>query len=154
MTGSTEDEAVVAPSAQQLTRSRWRSFGLRWLALYLLLYNVYWILARVLPGLTWIDRAWTQLWDAVVLWVGPHLLRLKEPMVVVSDGSGDRTADYIQVECMITLALVGAAVWVWFDRTNKHDWLIYEVTRVGVRYVLAAAMLAYGFSKIFHLQMP
>ena len=136
-----------------MTRSLLRSFGLRWLALYLLLYNVDW-LVRLLPGLEWIDRAWAQLWGSVVLWVGPSLLGMREPIQVAMNGSGDKTSNYIQVGCMIVLALVGAALWKVFDRTSAHDRLISEVMRVGLRYVLAAAMLSYGFSKVFHLQMP
>jgi uncharacterized membrane protein YphA (DoxX/SURF4 family) len=136
-----------------MSRSRLRSFGLRWLALYLFFYNVDW-LVRLLPGLFWIGQAWAQLWDAVVSWVAPHLLGLTEPIVVVLDGSGDKAANYIQAGCMIVLSLIGATAWFLFDRTNKHDRVIYDVMRVGVRYVLAASMLFYGFAKVFHLQMP
>ena len=129
-----------------------KRFGLRWLALYLLLYNVDW-LARLLPGLLWISRAWDALWQRLVLWIGPQLLGLSPSIQVDLNGSGDKYADYIQVGCMILLAVVGALVWVWLDRSSKHDRLIYEILRVGVRYALAASMLLYGFGKVFHLQM-
>lgn len=135
-----------------MTRSLLRSFGLRWLALYLLFYNVNW-LVTLLPGLSAVDRAWSQLWDEVVLWAGP-LLGVKEPILVGLNGSSDKISNYIQVVCMIVLALVGAAAWLLVDRSDKRDKLIYDVMRVGVRYVLAASMISYGFMKVFHLQMP
>jgi uncharacterized membrane protein YphA (DoxX/SURF4 family) len=152
MSGSKEQGTAVA-SAEEASRSWLQSFALRWLALYLLFYNVDW-LVQLLPGLTWIGQASAQLWDGIVLWVASHLLGLTEPIVAGPSGSSDKTADYIQVACMITLALVSAAAWALFDRTKKRDRLIYEVMRVGVRYVLAASMLLYGFDKVFHLQMP
>ncbi len=128
------------------------SFGLRWLALYLFLCNVDW-LTRLLPGLGFVDRLWDQLWQPMVVWVGTRLLGL--PYVEVeTNGSGDKTADWILVGCLIVLSLVGALVWSWFDRSSQHDRLTYEIMRAGVRYSLAVVIFIYGFDKVFHLQMP
>lgn len=117
--------------------SQVRSFGLRWLTIYLPLYII--------------DAP---LWDPLIQWVGRTLLRLPGPVPVAVTGSGDRTADYIHVGCAIVAAFAGAAVWTLFDRTSKHDKAIYEVLRVGVRYYLAMTMFVYGFAKVFHQQMP
>ncbi len=54
------------------------------------------------------------------------------------------------------LALVGAAVWGYFERDRKplnYDKLYYAL-RVLVRYRLALGVLAYGFIKLFPLQAP
>jgi uncharacterized membrane protein YphA (DoxX/SURF4 family) len=151
MANSTGSETAVA-RPPDVSRSWLQRFGLRWLVLYLLLYNVHW-LARLLPGLDFMGRLWDALWQPMVVWVGTRLLGL--PYVEVeTNGSGDKTADWVLVGCLIVLSLVGALVWSWFDRTSQHDRLIYEIMRVGVRYALAASMLTYGFAKVFHLQMP
>lgn len=117
---------------------RLRSFGLRWLALYLLFY---------IPS-------GVPLWGPLIVWVGHNVLGVQGVIPVAQTGSGDRLFDYIQVAFLIVATGIGAAVWILFDRTNKHDAAVYEVLRVVVRYYLAFTMFNYGFSKVFHEQMP
>jgi uncharacterized membrane protein YphA (DoxX/SURF4 family) len=118
----------------------------------MLLYNFDW-LARLLPGLAWLGHAWDEVWQPMIRWVSAWLLG-RPYIEVEANGSGDKTADYLLVGCLVVLSLVGALVWSWFDRTSRRDRLIYEIMRVGVRYALAASMFIYGFDKVFHLQMP
>lgn len=55
---------------------------------------------------------------------------------------------------IITLvSLIGAAVWSFVDRSRKEYNTLYYALRVIVRYRLAVALLAYGFIKLFPLQM-
>lgn len=51
------------------------------------------------------------------------------------------------------IALAGTAVWSAIDRTRKEYDTLYYALRVVVRYRLAVALLAYGFIKLFPLQM-
>ncbi len=121
--------------------------------IYLLLYNFSWM-TRLLPGPDWPARLWSKLWLAVTPWVGRHLLRIPYQFSGASNGSGDKTSDYVQLVCLLALGLLGGFVWAWFDRKRRHDDAVHDLLRTSVRYVLACAMLLYGFSKVFHQQMP
>jgi len=52
------------------------------------------------------------------------------------------------------VAAAGAAVWSAADRSRKEYNGLYYALRVIIRYRLAVALLAYGFIKLFPMQMP
>jgi hypothetical protein len=52
------------------------------------------------------------------------------------------------------IAAIGAAVWARLDPDRKEYTVHYYWLRVLLRYRLAAILLAYGFIKLFPLQMP
>lgn len=54
---------------------------------------------------------------------------------------------------VLLIALVGGAVWKYFD-TKTEDNVLYYWLRVIVRYRLAIGIIAYGFLKFFPLQSP
>jgi hypothetical protein len=56
---------------------------------------------------------------------------------------------------ILVVAVIGAAVWTYYDhdKTKGYDTLYYWL-RVIVRYRLAIGIIAYGFIKLFPLQMP
>jgi hypothetical protein len=60
-------------------------------------------------------------------------------------------ADWIVIAA---IALVGMVTWSIVDTKNKEYNGLYYWLRVIVRYRLAAALLAYGFIKVFPMQMP
>ncbi|HET6582839.1 MAG TPA: hypothetical protein VFG69_05315, partial [Nannocystaceae bacterium] len=99
-----------------------------------------------------IVEAWSP-WNHIVPWVGEHLLGLGDEMIAVPTGSGDRTFDWVAMLCKLVLALVGAGVWTALDRRRRHDAQLSAALRLYARYVLAYTMLAYGFHKVFVLQM-
>lgn len=92
------------------------------------------------------------LWDLVVPWVGAHVLGIEEPIATEFNGSGDRMFDWVQLFCVAVLALLGAAVWCIVSRRSRYDERLYAGLRIGMRYVLALAMLGYGFHKLIPLQ--
>ncbi len=73
---------------------------------------------------------------------------------LIGSGSGDKLFDWVQAAATISFALVGALIWVGFDRARKWDGWVDDLMRVAVRYTLGLTMLSYGMSKIFHQQMP
>ena len=53
-----------------------------------------------------------------------------------------------------TIALIGTFIWAKLEPTRQEYAVLYYWLRVIVRYRLAIALLAYGFVKLFPLQMP
>lgn len=101
-----------------------------------------------------IFEAYNNFWHLVVAWLGDHLLHLRKHITIFTNGSGDTTYDYILLLTFFLFSLTAAVFWSLIDRrrlayTKAHYWL-----RVLVRYNLGAWMINYGFSKVFHVQMP
>jgi hypothetical protein len=95
---------------------------------------------------------YTQLWDAVVPWVGRHVLGLGYEVSVVVNGSGDRTYDYVQVLCMLALAIAATALWSLLDRRRTAYPRLYRWLRAYVRLYLGTVMILYGSSKVINTQ--
>ena len=92
--------------------------------------------------------------QAAVAWVAAHVFHLARPLVMVETGSGDRVFDWIEVACILALALFGTLVWSLFDRKRAAYPKLLAWFRVVVRFALAATLLTYGAVKVFPLQMP
>ena len=130
-----------------------RRFLFRTGAVYLLIYNIDWM-SGLLPGLVWAGIGVHNLWLALVPWVGKNVLGISFSFTGDPTGSGDKTFDYVQVFCYVMTAVAIGALWSFFDRERKRDATIHDLLRLSIRYVLAHIMLSYGWSKVFHLQMP
>src|SRR5688500_12810565 len=102
----------------------------------------------------WMHKAW----DATVPWLGAHVLHLPYPITIRPNGSGDTTYNYVQIFGIGALALIGTVIWSVLDRKRPNYRVLNEWLRVWLRYVLAFAMLLYGFAKIrpgqFYFPMP
>jgi uncharacterized membrane protein YphA (DoxX/SURF4 family) len=126
-----------------------RRFAFRFLTAYLLLFNLPFPVAGGFVK-TWPDAAYLKLWQAIVAWVGRHWLGLTDaPLLWLNSNS---VGGWIRVWCCLVLSFCGAFAWAWFDARRRRDPAIHEWTRVYVRYVLVAAMLTYGLSKVFATQ--
>lgn len=55
---------------------------------------------------------------------------------------------------VLLIALIGAGVWSFIDRSSKEYTKLYYWIRVIVRYRLALGIIAYGFIKFFPIQSP
>jgi uncharacterized membrane protein YphA (DoxX/SURF4 family) len=120
----------------------------------------YWVLylfpfpLEVLPGTKWLTEAYEKLWQAIVPWVGKHVLRLSADITVFPNGSGDTTFNYVQVLCYLVLATVAVLVWSLLDRRRTRYTKAHDALRVYVRYALAVTMISYGLAKVFKTQFP
>jgi hypothetical protein len=63
-------------------------------------------------------------------------------------------ASYANWGVVILIALAGAAAWSYADKNKKEYNNLYYWLRVLLRYRLAIGIIAYGFIKLFPLQMP
>jgi hypothetical protein len=123
--------------------------------LYFPFYSLYpkWLKAPV----DWINEVFgyvEKFWQLSVPWVGKHVVHLKEDITVFTNGSGDTTYDYIKVFTVLFISLLLAMLWWRLDKKIvTYKKLNYWFT-VFIRYFLAMNLLSYGFSKMFHIQMP
>jgi hypothetical protein len=117
---------------------------------------VFWLgrVAAIVPGFHWVAAQDNQMWRKLVPWIAKNVLRLDRPVPMAFSGSGDKLYDWVRVFGMLGIALIGALVWVWFDRRRRGERLLGELVRIGVRYALGMTMLSYGVSKILWQQMP
>lgn len=94
----------------------------------------------------------SKLFETPFRWIGKTILGLNYDFNVSGFGSGDHTYAYITFFVNLVLAIILMAIWSFFGRNHKEYnkplyWLI-----VVLRIFLIAAMLLYGFVKIFQIQ--
>src|SRR5262249_27632670 len=97
---------------------------------------------------------YVQMWHAIEVWVGKHVLHLSYPITVFQNGSGDTTSDYVQVLCFLVLCAAAALIWSVLDRKRTEYRKLSEWLRLYVRIVLGATLLSYGASKVIKTQFP
>jgi uncharacterized membrane protein YphA (DoxX/SURF4 family) len=145
----------VSP-AEAPSEARWglgRRIAFRFAFVYLVLYCLPFPLEE-LPGMGWLAQKYQALWEALIPWVGAHVLRLDTAITLMPSGSGDRLFNYVQV-LVYALAAVGVG-WVWsvLDRRRPAYTRLHAGLRVYVRYMLAINMWVYGLMKILKTQFP
>ena len=101
-----------------------------------------------------IFEAYSNMWHSIVVWFAAHILHLKNPVTIFTNGSGDTTFDYIMLLINFLLALLASITWSVFDRKRSSYREAYYWIRVLVRYFLGMNMITYGMYKVLHLQMP
>jgi uncharacterized membrane protein YphA (DoxX/SURF4 family) len=96
----------------------------------------------------------TIFWHWFIPAVGKSLINLEKPITIFTNGSGDTTYDYVLMLTMVLLSIISCIIWSILDRNRKNYNTAYYWLCVLLRYFLGVIMLSYGFSKVFHLQMP
>src|SRR4030095_4653586 len=107
--------------------------------------------------LGWYNAAFeyvTVFWHWLIPAVGKGLIHLNKPITIFTNGSGDTTYDYVLLLTQVLLSIIICVVWSVLDRNRKSYNTAYYWLCVLLRYYLGVIMLSYGFSKVFHLQMP
>jgi len=94
------------------------------------------------------------LFETLFRWIGKELFKINYEYEVSGNGSGDHTFAYLTLFVTIILTAITTIVWSVLDRNRKsYNKLLYWFL-VFLRIVLVAAMLLYGFVKVFKLQFP
>jgi hypothetical protein len=143
----------ISASTRAPATSAWRGGLFRFAFCYWLLFCIP-ILSTQIAGLDWIGKLISPAWNAMVVWVGEHVLGISSPINVTANGSGDKTADWVFLFCIAVLALVGAVIWSLLDRRRAHDAQLRELLGVVLRYTVAFVVIGYGISKVFLGQFP
>jgi uncharacterized membrane protein YphA (DoxX/SURF4 family) len=136
---------VHAAAADTAAERPWlQRFGLRLVCAYLFLYSwpfplnlVPWI------GFTyeWSSGAWNELVLAAA-----RLAHIEVPAMPA--GSGDTTFNYVELPVRLALAALAALVWTLLPR-RVSDARWRQLLVLHLRFVVALAMLGYGFAKVF-----
>ncbi|AKT36878.1 DoxX family protein [Chondromyces crocatus] len=142
----------MTPAEQPLARwSLAKRIGFRFAFVYLVLY-FFPFPAGYLPGTDWIRDLVEAPWNALVPWVGEHVLGVGSEIPNQRTGSGDRLWDYVQTFCLLALAIVGASVWSVLDARRTHYTRLAAWLRLTLRYALGVVMIDYGLAKIIPTQ--
>src|SRR5262249_20281215 len=142
--------------AQPELTTRWHSttrIAFRFFFAYWIIYSFPFPL-NYIPGISWLTGKYVQMWHAIEVWAGKHVLHLSYPITVFQNGSGDTTSDYIQAFCFLVLGAAAALIWSALDRKRAEYRQLNQWLCLYVRIVLGAALLSYGASKVIKTQFP
>ncbi|WP_378182707.1 DoxX family protein [Aquimarina sp. SS2-1] len=94
------------------------------------------------------------LFETPFRWIGKTIFEIHYEYDVSGYGSGDHTFAYLTLFVTVVLTAITSIIWSIVDRNRKsYNKLLYWFI-VFLRVVLVAAMLLYGFVKVFKLQFP
>ncbi len=98
------------------------------------------------------------MWQMAVLgpavqWVGREVFGV-EAVLHQDSGSGDQTAVWVLVFCLVAISAVGTAVWTLVDRRRPDYARLSAWFLTFLRLCVAGQMLFYGFAKLVPTQMP
>lgn len=144
------------PIQETDARTRWhiaKRIAFRFVFTYLVLYTIPFPI-EYLPFTTTLIQKYNDLWQAIVPWVGKHVLRLSYDITVFPNGSGDTTYNYVQALCFLAIAALATTIWSALDRRRPGYERLYQWLRIYMRFSLASAMISYGSYKVVPVQMP
>jgi uncharacterized membrane protein YphA (DoxX/SURF4 family) len=148
--------ALGSDSAAHSALARWplaKLVAFRFCLAYFVLYFFPFPLSFI-PFLSILSEKYQSLWNLVVPWAGKHILHLSHDITVLPNGSGDTTWNYVQVFCMLLLAVAVTVVWSIADRNRADYRKLFQWLRLLVRFTLASILFTYGFDKAIPVQMP
>ncbi|WP_234391012.1 DoxX family protein [Nocardia suismassiliense] len=126
-------------------------FGLYCLLLAMIPFALLGPLSRSLHGFI---GPWgvTSLLNPVTRWVGTTVFGV-DAVLRQDSGAGDQTAVWVQVFCILVVAVAAAAVWTVLDRRSCYPRLLAWFT-LFLRVCLGVQMVGFGFAKVIPTQMP
>lgn len=128
--------------------------GFRFIFIYLILFFLTGQEVGHLPFSTWLVEKYTLFWHHNEVWVAKHILHLSYPITVFENGSGDTTANWVQLLCYVVLAAFGTIIWSIFDRKRRDYRKLNQWFRLILRFSLSFGMILYGMAKFIPNQMP
>jgi uncharacterized membrane protein YphA (DoxX/SURF4 family) len=89
----------------------------------------------------------------VTLWVAERVFGGTPPFVYTGT-SGDTFFHWAQTALLLTVALIGTAIWSALDRGRANYVKLHAWVRLYLRFALAAQMFYYGMAKVIPTQFP
>lgn len=94
------------------------------------------------------------LFETPYRWIGKTIFDINYEYEVSGNGSGDHTFAYLTLFVTVISTIIIASIWGVLDRKRKNYNKLFYWFLVFLRVILVAAMLFYGFVKVFKLQFP
>jgi uncharacterized membrane protein YphA (DoxX/SURF4 family) len=136
---------------------RWSFFtriGFRFAFAYFIPFCFPFLLGLVTPFFDYPSTKYQAMWNKIIPWVGKHVLRISYAFNTDTTGSGDKTVNYIQIFCLLLLAVIVTLIWSVLDRKRENYATLNRWLRLCVRLALAITLLEYGAYKVIPSQFP
>jgi hypothetical protein len=147
---------ITAADPVSVPRSEWPLWQrvlFRFFFVYLLLQIAPWFWFNEVPGVSFLNRYYSQAINWAVQLSNARVFRVWDTLVM-PNGSGDTSWAWTQVWLFLSVAAITCVVWSVLDRRRpSYNRLLYW-QRTIMRYYLATFALSYGIIKLFVLQMP
>jgi hypothetical protein len=141
---------VMAQQSVTLPNQEWKPFeriAFRFFSIYFLIQilPLDWKFWKALVSINWLDVHFKQLFDLA------HYFPKFFSEDISSPYGLSAFADWI---VFFVVAALGTLIWSIYDKKTKEYNQQYYLLRVVLRYRLAIALIAFGFIKLFPMQMP
>jgi hypothetical protein len=125
--------------------------------------GLYCLASEIFPGLFTVAGGPTTalpdpatLWPLrpVISWTAAHIFHVNAPLSFGDNsGSCDCMFSWITTFCLLAIATVATVIWSLLDRNRENYAELHKWYWLFLRFALAGRMIAYGFAKVFVLQM-
>ncbi len=125
--------------------------------------GLYCLASEILPGLFIVSGGPTAalpdpatVWPLrpVIFWTGAHIFHVNTPLSFGGNsGSGDGMFGWVTAFCLLVIATAATVVWSLLDRSRENYAELHKWFWLFLRFALAGRMIAYGFAKVFVIQM-
>jgi uncharacterized membrane protein YphA (DoxX/SURF4 family) len=131
-------------------------FWMIYLGLYCISTQVITTLFSLNEGATLPDPATRWPLRSVISWTGAHVFHVNAPVTAFWGGNSATPDDmfaWVMAFCLLVIAAAATGVWSLLDRRRENYAEMHKWFRLFLRFALAGQLLAYGFVKVFLLQM-
>ena len=131
-------------------------FWMIYLGLYCLSTQVITTLFSLNEGASLPDLATRWPLRTVISWTGAHIFHVNASLTAFWGGNSATADDmfaWVTAFCLLVSATAATVVWSLLDRSRKNYAELHKWFRLFLRFALAGQLLAYGFVKVFLLQM-
>jgi hypothetical protein len=93
----------------------------------------------------------------IIFWTAAHIFHVNAPLSSFWGGNSstsDTMFGWVMTFCLLVIATAATVVWSLLDRGRENYAELHKWFRLFVRFALAGQMFAYGFAKVFPVQMP
>jgi hypothetical protein len=125
--------------------------------------GLYCFASEILPGLFTVAGGPTTvlpdgatIWPLrpVIFWTAAHIFHVNAPLSFGDNsGSGDGMFGWMTAFCLLVIATAATVVWSLLDRSRENYAELHKWFWLFLRFALAGRMIAYGFAKVFVVQM-
>ncbi len=134
------------------TWPQWQKILFRFFFIYFILNTEPFSWLNAFPGYNYVMKYYYAIIDWMVHNFNKYVFHLRDTLVL-PNGSGDTSYNWVQLVMNLSLGILGAIVWTLVDFKKWNYEKMYYYLRTVLRYYLAMIAFQYGIIKLFALQM-